>query len=74
MQEVSRMAGLDRKGQHYYSHAHRVSTATMQTLGWSGIILGVLIILNIALGWSPALEYLWGALAIIVGIWTLGAG
>ncbi|QQG38654.1 MAG: hypothetical protein HYS32_03550 [Candidatus Woesearchaeota archaeon] len=40
-------------------------------MGWAGIVLGVLVALNVALGWSDSLQYLWAVLVLILGIWSL---
>lgn len=42
-------------------------------LGWSEVILAILITLNQALAWSGWLQYLWAGLVVIAGFWTLGA-
>lgn len=47
--------------------------STHQTIAWSGIALGVLIALNEGLAWAGSLQYLWGTLVVILGIWLLSA-
>ena len=47
--------------------------STKKILGWSGIVLAILVALNQALTWPGALQYLWAGLVLITGIWTLVA-
>jgi len=42
-------------------------------LGWSTVVLAILIALNQALTWPGGLQYLWAGLVVIAGIWTLAA-
>lgn len=42
-----------------------------QTIGWSGIVLGILVALNEGLAWPGGLQYLWGLLVLGLGIWVL---
>lgn len=46
---------------------------TKNLLGWSEIVLAILITLNQALTWPGSLQYLWAILVVIFGIWTLVA-
>jgi len=46
---------------------------TKNFLGWSEIVLAILIALNQALTWPGWLQYLWAGLVVIAGIWTLAA-
>jgi len=46
---------------------------TKNILGWSQIVLAILIALNQALAWSGGLQYLWAILVVITGVWTLAA-
>jgi len=50
-----------------------MDNGTKNFLGWSGIVLAILIALNQGLTWSGWLQYLWAGLVVIVGIWTLAA-
>ena len=50
-----------------------MTSGTHQTIGWTGIILGALVILNESLAWSGGLQYLWGGLVVALGIWALVA-
>lgn len=39
-----------------------------KTMGWTAVVVGILIALNEALGWSGGLNYLW---AVLVALWGL---
>jgi len=42
-------------------------------LGWSQIVLAILVTLNQALKWAGWLQYIWAVLLLVTGIWTLAA-
>lgn len=44
---------------------------TQQTIGWSGIVIGILVILNQYLSWPGELQYLWGLIVLALGAWVL---
>jgi len=44
---------------------------TISFIGWSEIILSILIALNQALLWAGWLQYVWAGLVVIFGFWTL---
>lgn len=46
---------------------------TQKLLGWAHIVLGVLVVLNQWLAWAGGLQYLWGVLVLLGGIWVLVA-
>jgi len=50
-----------------------MNKATKNFLGWSEIILAIVIALNQGLNWSGSLQYLWAVLLVIAGIWTFAA-
>ena len=50
-----------------------MDNGTKNFLGWSSIVLAILIALNQALTWPGWLQYIWAGLVVIVGIWALAA-
>jgi len=50
-----------------------MNNETRNFLGWSEIVLAILIVLNQALIWAGWLQYVWGGLVVIAGFWTLAA-
>ncbi len=44
---------------------------TKQTIGWTEIILGILVALTVALEWPIGLLYLWAVLVFFAGLWEL---
>ena len=50
-----------------------MNSGTQNFLGWSEIVLAILIALNQGLNWPGYLQYLWALLVVIAGIWTLAA-
>jgi len=51
----------------------KMDKGTKGFLGWSGIVLAVIIALNQAFNWAGWLQYLWALLVLGAGIWTLAA-
>ncbi len=51
-----------------------MNKGTQNFIGWSGIILSILVALNQAYKWPGYLQYVWALLVLIIGIWALVAG
>ncbi len=68
------MEKLGRNGEYYmhrHGERHEISFATQQTVGWSTIVLGVLLALGEYLAWSAGMQYLLAALTVVAGIWLV---